>query len=421
MVREAQSDLLFKQTILEGSDHPQDVLVRDGRVAAVTPHIDGGSPTTRVLDCTGMFLSPPLIDPHQHLDCAYMLDEENESGTLEEAVELFIRVKPRRSQQTVKALAERAVREALCNGVTFIRSQVDVDSIAGMKHLEAVLELKAAYLGIVDIQIVACMEYPLATEPEAALWLSRAIEAGANLVGGIPEVEPDLEAKRRHVQMVFDVARRYSVDIDMHIDETSDPNCRTLELLADATLQHGYQGHVAAGHCCALSVYDLDYAQKVIEKVALAQIHVITNPLTNLYIQGRGSGTPTWRGITRVKELLAAGVNVSCALDDNSNFFLPFGKMNMLEVALFTSLAAQMTTPEQLQTVFDMPRGRAACILGLQEYGFSVGKPADFIVLPVGSILDAIRLAPAPRYVVRRGKIVAESRLEQVTWRPIKF
>ena len=274
-------------------------------------------------------------------------------------------------------------------------AQVDVDSIAGMKHLNAVLELREAYRGVVDIQIVACMEYPLTAEPEAAFWLGRAVEAGADLVGGIPEVEPDTQAKIRHIQMVFDVAQRYGVDIDMHIDETADPNCRTLELLADATIQHSYQGRVTAGHCCALSAYDSDYAQKVIEKVALARIHVITNPLTNLYIQGRNAGTPTWRGITRVKELLAAGVNVSCGLDDNSNFFLPFGKMNMLEVALFTSLAAQMTTPEQLQTVFDMPRQRAARILGLQDYGFAVGKPADFIILPVDN--SPGRYPPRPR------------------------
>jgi len=406
-------DIIFRRVSLEGTDTISDIAVQDGIIIAVGNNLEFTAPEGHDIVCDGMLVTPPFIDAHQHLDCAYMLDEENRTGTLQEAVEIFTRIKPVRTEQTVKELAERAVLDALYNGTCFIRSQVDVDSIAGMKHLQPILELRQAYRGIVDIQVVACMEYSLAQQPQAESYLRAAVEAGADLVGSIPEVEPSPAAQQKHIQMIFDIARSYNVDIDMHIDETADPRCRTLEMLADTTIRENYHGRVTAGHCCALAAYDDQYASQVIDKVAMAGIHVITNPLTNLYIQGRGPKTPVWRGITRVRELDEAGVNVSCGLDDLRNLFLPFGRMNMLEVALFTSLTAQMTTPKYLQYVFDMPRYKAAKIVGLRNYGIQTGNQADFVILPVDSILDAIRLSPAPRYIVRAGKIIAENRVER--------
>ena len=164
--------------------------------------------------------------------------------------------------------------------------------------------------------------------------------------------------------MVFDVAKRFDVDIDMHIDETEESGLPDAGDVGGCYYPGGLPGRVTAGHCCALTSYDDHYARQLIEKVALAGIRIITNPLTNLYLQGRGPKTPIWRGITRVKELLEAGVNVACGLDDIRNLFLPYGRMNMLEVALFTSLAAQMTTPEQIQQAFSMSSYNAAKILG---------------------------------------------------------
>lgn len=407
-------DLVFRRVRLDGKGEMLDVAVRDGSICALGVNLGVAAEPGRDIPCNGMLLTPPFVDAHQHLDCAFMLDKVNQSGTLSEAVEIFTELKRRRPVKVVKELAERAITEALFNGTTFIRSYVDVDSIAGLKYLHPILELREAYSGLVDIQIVACMEYSLAQEPEAEQYLRAAMDEGADLVGGIPEVEPTPEDSRRHIQMIFDVAKSYDVGIDMHIDESEDPHTRTLEMLADQTMREGYHGRVAAGHACALAVYDDAYAQRVIEKVAEAGVHVVTNPLTNLYIQGRRDGTPVWRGITRVKELLRAGVNVACGLDDIRNLFLPYGRMNMMEVALFTSLTAHMTTPEEMEETFDMPRYNAAEILGLDDYGVAVGKPADLLLLPVDNPLDALRLQPLPRYVVRGGQIVAENQVQRV-------
>ncbi len=347
-----------------------------------------------------------------------MLDEENKSGTLEEAVELFILVKPRRSRQTVKALAERAVREALLNGVTFIRAQTDVNSIAGMKHLEAVLELRDAYRGVVDIQVVACMEYPLAAEPEAAAWLGRAVEAGADLIGGIPEVEPDPELQTppsgaclRRRRTVWGGCR-----LPHRRDSRSDlPHPRAARRFGCSTKLSGTRDGGSLLRPLRLRYRICPKSDRKGRLGGHPHHHKPAHQPLYPGTQPRNAHLPRNHSL---KELLAAGVNVSCGLDDNSNFFLPFGKMNMLEVALFTALGAQMTSPDQLQTIFDMPRRYAARILGLQDYGFGVGKSADFIILPVETVLDAVRLAPAPRFVVRRGQIVAESRVEQVAWTP---
>lgn len=413
-----KTDMVFRKVFLDKEDGVFDVAVKDGRIHDIGTSLDFAVEPKKDYECEGMMLTPPFIDAHQHLDCAFMIGEVNQAGTLQEAVEIFTRIKNNRTAAVVKELAERAIKEALFNGTGFIRSYVDVDSIVELNHLHPIVELREQYRGIVDIEIVACMEYSLAQEPKADMYLRAAMGEGADLVGGVPQEEPTPEAAQKHIQLILDIAKSFSVDIDMHIDETADPQMRTLEMLADTIIREDYQGRAVAGHACALAVYDDNYAKKVIDKVVNAGIHVVTNPLTNLYLQGRENKTPTWRGITRVKELLEAGVNVACGLDDNRNVFLPYGHMNMLEVALFTSLTAHLTTPEEMQQVFDMPRYNAAKILGLKDYGIKIGGPADFLCLPVDNILDALRIQPQPRYIVRDGSLVVENQVIQRKLKP---
>lgn len=405
-------DLVFRQVRLDSTEGLSDVVVDGGRIAMVMPHPAPGVSARTDIAGDGGYLVPPFVDSHEHLDCAFMLGEGNRSGTLAEAIDVYSEEKRVRTVATIRQKAELAVTEALSNGTCFIRSHTDTDSIAGEKHLAALLELREAYRGRVDIQIVACMQYSFREEPRGEECLRTALESGADLVGGVPEFEPTEDEARRHMQIVFDVAKDYDVDIDMHIDQTSNPAVRTLEMLADMTMAEDYQGRVTAGHACALAAYETNYAKTVIQKVKDAGIHIVTNPLTNLYLQGRRNGTPTWRGITLVKELLQAGVNVACGLDDTANMFMPFGRMNMLEAALFTSLLAHMTSQEELTQVLRMCTYNGARIMGVPDYGVTVGAPANFVILPVDGLIDGIRLQPLPRYVVRSGKIIAENCVE---------
>jgi cytosine deaminase len=243
--------------------------------------------------------------------------------------------------------------------------------------------------------------------------MREAMRHGADVVGGMPHHESSLEDARRHIELCFDIAEQFDAAVDMHVDETDDPNSRTLELLAEATIRRGYQGQVTAGHCCALAAHDDAYARRVIDLVAEARLNVVTNPLVNLYLQGREDRQPVRRGITRVKELLEAGVNVACGMDDVRNLFFPYGRMDMLEVAMFTSITAHLTTPDEVRICFDMPRARAARVLGLREYGLAPGLPADLVLLPARDAQEALQAQPPRRYVVRNGRIVATSRLER--------
>jgi cytosine deaminase len=275
------------------------------------------------------------------------------------------------------------------------------------------VQAKEKFAGVVDVQIVCFPQLGLVRDSESVPWMRESMLQGADVVGGMPHAEASREDAQKHIDIAFEVAKEFDADIDMHIDETDDPNSRTLELLAETTIRENYQGRVIAGHCCSLAACPDDYAKQVIEKVAEAEITVVTNPMINLYLQGRGDSQPVRRGITRVKELLGAGVNVSCGLDDVKNIFFPFGRMDMLEVAMVTALTAHLSTPDEIQTAMDMPRKHAAKALRISDYGLEVGKPANFALIEATNTQDALRLQPARRYVVRGGRILAENKVEQ--------
>lgn len=401
------ADLVIRCARLEDRAGPVDIAIRDGIIAAIDASYSG--PARQEIEAGGLLASPPFIDAHHHLDCAFLCEQVNHSGTLEEAIAINARIKHGRSPVELFEKACRALDEALIHGTGWLRSHGDIDSVSGLKLMYPILEAKEKYRGIVDVEFVTFPQLGLVCDPASIDYMRAAMQEGADVVGGMPHAEATLEDAARHIDICFEIAKEFDADIDMHVDETDDPNSRTLELLAEATIREGYQGRVTAGHCCSLSAQPDDYARRVIDKVAEAQINVVTNPLVNLYLQGRRDSQPVRRGITRVKELLEAGVNVACGLDDVKNIFFPYGRMDMLEVAMVTSITAHLTTPEQVQAAFDMPRCRAARLMNLPDYGIRVGGPADLVLFKVDDAQDALRLHPPRRYVIRSGCVVAET------------
>jgi cytosine deaminase len=406
-------DIVFRKILLEGHDTHLDIGIRAGLIAAIGNDLPAPENHANDIDASGLLASPLFIDPHHHLDCAYLDEYVNHSGTLEEAIQINARIKDSRPAEEIYNKACRALTEALAHGTGWIRNHVDVDSVPGLKLLHPIVEAKEKFADLVDVQIVCFPQLGLVRDPESVPWMRKSMLQGADVVGGMPHTEASRVDAQKHIDIVFEIAKEYDADVDMHIDETDDPNSRTLELLAETTIREGYQGRVIAGHCCALAAYPDDYAKQVIEKVAEAEITVVTNPMINLYLQGRGDSQPVRRGITRVKELLAAGVNVSCGLDDVKNIFFPFGRMDMLEVAMVTALTAHLSTPGEIQTAFDMPRWYAAKALRLAKYSLEIGNPANFTLIDAANAQDALRLQPSRRYVVRGGRILAENIVEQ--------
>jgi cytosine deaminase len=230
----------------------------------------------------------------------------------------------------------------------------------------------------------------------------------------MPANENNPEDSLAHVKFCFDLAEKYDADIDMHVDETDDPFYRTLEMVADETIRRGWEGRVTAGHTCALAAYDDHYASYVIEKVARAEMTMCTNPCTNLLLQGRLDKQPIRRGITRVKELLDAGVNVVFGQDCVNDTFYPLGSADMLMCANVTVHAAQMSLPPELETVFDMITVNANKLLKFDGYGVDEGCTANLVVIDAKNIREAMAFAPNRPYVIREGKVIVENTRETV-------
>ena len=404
-------DLIVRGGRLRGreDDGPLDLGVKDGRIAQVAPRIEAEGPD---LDAAGKLVAPTFVDPHVHLDKALITEtvRDNVSGTLTEAIEIIWERKRRYERDEILDRAHRVIRWAVRHGTTALRTHADVDTIGGLVPIQALLALKAQVAHLVDLQVVAFPQEGILQDPGSDELMRRAMELGADAVGGMPYNERTPTDSRTHIEFCLELAREFDADVDMHVDETDDPGARTLAMLADATIRSGWEGRVTAGHTCALAAYPDPYAAKVIAMVERAGIHMITNPATNLMLQGRYDRQPIRRGITRVKELMEAGVNVGYGQDCLRDTFYPtFGQADLLEVGLITAHAAQLSTPAEVDHLFDMPTVNGARIMHIEGYGLTEGCRASFNVLDCPDVQEAFRTRP-DRIVFRDGRRIAETR-----------
>jgi cytosine deaminase len=401
-------DIVIRHAILDLTGEEAEVGICNGKISVIQP---SGVPTGRLeLDAAGGMVSPALLELHFHLDKALLWrDHPNHSGTLQEAIKLYTGIKDKINPEDIDRRVGMAINAAVRNGVLWLRSHTDIDDAVSMRILDRLISVREQFRDRIGIDFVAFPQNGLTENPQAVELMWQAMEKGCNLVGGMPHCEKDLDAAARHIEIGFEIARHYNTPIDMHIDETDDPFWNTLELLADQTLQNGWQGRVCASHCCTMSAWNDSQAARVIEKLKRARITVISNPPVNLMLQGRRDHQPIRRGITRVKELMEAGVNVVCGQDDMFDMFYPFGRMDPLETALFMAHAAHLSSEAEIQAAFDMPRYRAAQAWGLGDYGIQVGHPANLIVIPEHTPVDALRMQSPRRWVIREGALLVEN------------
>ncbi len=402
-------DLVIRNGRSDQDGQPLEVGIRDGVITALA---SGGLPSGSLeIDAEGGMISPAFIESHFHLENAYLWDGMvNQSGTLQEAIDIYAQVKHDLTVDDMVERAGRVIRTAVANGTLFLRSHVDIDHIAKLSILKGVAAAREAYRNLIDIQLVAFPQLGLARNPEAVDMMWAAMENGCDLVGGMPHGERDMDDAAKQIEIAFEIAQAYDAGVDMHIDETDNPYWQSLELLADKTIETGWHGRVTAGHCCAMSAWDDATAERIINKVKQANIHIVTNAPINLMLEARKHNHPKPRGIARVKELLAAGVNVACGQDDIQNMFYAYGRMDTLEVALITAHAAHMSAPAEIQAAFDMSRYNAARLWKLENYGVHVGAAANLVVLDAESAVSALRRQPDRRFVIRNGRVVSETR-----------
>jgi cytosine deaminase len=403
---------IIRDVRLRAREGAFDVAIDGDRIAAVEPHVDADA--DQEYDGGGGLLVPGFVNAHQHLDKC-MLGEvmrPNESQTLQEAI--YITWDHKRAY-TVEEIADRAapvVEAAIRNGTTAMRGFADVDTIGGLTPVEGLLELKRRFDGLITFEVVAFPQEGILRDPGCDRLMGQAMDLGADVVGGLPWYERLDRDMHEHIDFCFELAKRTGKDIHMLADDTDNPTSRSLEYLAVRTIEEGYQGRVTASHCGALAAYDDNHAEKVIAIVKEAEMTIASNTQISLVLDGRGDRGLVRRGITRVRELLDAGVNVVSAQDDVNDPYYPFGKPDQLEVAQYTAHVAQLTYPPELESVFDMVTVNAARAMRLEGYGVEPGSRADLVLIDAPTVHEALRLIPPRRYVFYGGRLLAESRLE---------
>jgi cytosine deaminase len=361
-----------------------------------------------VLDVGGGLVTPALVDAHLHLDLAYSraLVPENRSGTLLEAIALWSAAKAELSAENVHRRAVAAIDAEVSFGTGHIRSHVDVASSAGLRLCEGVLAAREETCGRCHVQFVAFPQDGLLRDAGALDNMRSALRMGVELVGGIPHIERTPRDGAAHLEQVFDLAAQLDRDIDVHIDETDDPSSRYTELLAAMTIERGWQGRVTASHACALASYDDVHAARVIDLLVEARVNVVCNPGVNLHLQGRFDRYPKRRGLTRIRELLARGVQCAAGQDCIDDPFYPLGNGQLLDQAFLLVHADHLGAPPQLRQAFDLVCGMAGRVIGLRRHDVAVGATADFCVFPAAVAADLVRLRPRPRCVLHRGSVL---------------
>lgn len=387
---------------------PVDIAVDAGAIVAVGPNLPIEAAQT--LDGQGALVLPGLVNAHQHLDKA-LIGDALRPGTWPGWPGM--REVNRRHRETYdeRSVAERGARVielALAHGTTRMRGFCDVEPVAGLTGVRALAELRSRYAGEVELQVTAFPQEAL-RGPAGERLMEDAMDAGADVVGGLPSGEATDERMRRHVDFCLDLAGRRDADVHLLLDDSDDPSQRSLEYLAVRTIECGWEGRVTVGHAGALSAYDHTHALRVIELVAEAGIAVCVNAHISLVLQGREDRGRIRRGTTRVRELLEAGVNVLAAQDDVDDPYYPLGRADQLEVAACTAHVCQLVWPEELETVMDMISVNAARAMRVQEgYGLDVGDRGDLVVLASPDVRTAVADQAPRRFVISHGRLACE-------------
>ncbi|MDR7550823.1 MAG: amidohydrolase family protein [Armatimonadota bacterium] len=403
-------DLLIQHATVTDTGPPVGIAVADGVIAALAPGLEG--PAARTIDAAGLVVLPGLVESHIHLDKALLEPRRpNVSGTLQDAIAITAALKRSFTYEDIYGRAEAVVRWAIRRGVTWMRTHVEVDPIVGLTGLRALCALRETYRDLIDLQLVAFPQEGIFRAPGVADLLVQALDQGADLLGGVPYNDRDPE---EHLDFVFDLAVKRGVDLDLHVDFSDDPSDRTVLSVAARTIARGYQGRVTVGHLTSLGAMAPEVAGGVIARIREARIHVVALPATDLYLNGRGPVPPAHRGLTPVRKLLDAGVNVAISSNNVRNAFTPLGRADPLEGALLVAYAGHMGGPAERVRLVEMVTEAAARVLRIEtRYGLAPGCDADLVVVGSRRVADVVADQPTRIAVIKRGRVILETRVDE--------
>ena len=401
-------DLIIRNANLPDGRSGIDIGIKDGKIAVLESSLSAKA--TEEIDASGYLVSPPFVDAHFHMDATLSLGQPrlNQSGTLLEGIALWGELKP---HLTVEAIKERALKYcdlAVARGLLAIRSHVDICD-PRLLAVDALLEVKKEVAPYLDLQLVAFPQDGYLRDPAAAKLLESALDRGVDVIGGIPHFERTMEDGKKSVEILCRIAAERGLRVDMHCDESDDPLSRHIETLTAETVRHGLQGRVTGSHLTSMHSMDNYYVSKLLPLMAEAEMNVVANPLINITLQGRHETYPKKRGMTRVPELLDAGVKVAFGHDCVMDPWYSLGSADMLEVSSMGLHVAQMTGVEQMKSCFRAVTEIPAAILGLENYGLEKGCNADLVILQAADPVEALRLKANRLFVIRKGKIISRS------------
>jgi cytosine deaminase len=399
-------DLIIENVRPYGGRDSVSIGIRNGLVRAVGPDARK-LPATERLDGNGGIVLPSFVEPHLHLDKALTRRLPGANvATWDEAEAAQSGVKRTFTPDSVDSRASRAIELAISNGVGLMRAHVAIDSAQELISLEGVLRARRRWADAIEIEIVALIEESVVESPELADVAREAMRRGADVIGGIPNVEENASDQQRHLETLFEIAEEFGAQVDAHADYEADPEEKVLEMLADLTLQRRFEGRVLASHCCALAAYPQAESERVIEKLRRADIAVCISPAANLQQVGAIGRLPVHRGSSRTKELLDAGVNVAAGTDNMNDMWFAFGRLDPIETAYMAILSAALQTESEVAAGLEMVTDRAARALRRPDRAVAVGAAADLVVLEAETTTDVLRGIAPRRTTIKGGKLV---------------
>ncbi|KAF1297800.1 N-acyl-D-amino-acid deacylase [Enterococcus sp. JM4C] len=397
-------DLLIKQVRINDGEPLQDVAITDGKITEIAPTIAGTA--TETIEGNGRVLIPGLVESHIHLDKALIADREpNKSGTLKEAIEVTAKLKPTFTEEDIYTRAKKALEMIISHGATAVRTHAEFDPAQGFTGFNTIMRLKEEYKEFIDMQVVAFPQEGIFKAPGTEKMIYEAMEMGADVVGGIPYNDAPAN---EHIDLIFEIAKKYDKDIDLHQDFADEADNTSIEYLCEKTIKEGYQGRVSVGHLTALHAMEPERLEKVIASMAEAKINVMPLPATDLHLGARNDSFNVRRAVTPIRKLRDAGVNVALATNNIRNAFTPYGNGDLIQIAMLAVPVGHLGGSDDLPTVLPMITENPAKALGLKDYGLAVGKNADLVLLDTTSIATALIDFPERAYVIKNGRVTVK-------------
>lgn len=407
----AKSPLKFIDNLrLSGHEGLWQLAIEQGRIAHIVPQPEGREWRSDVLDAQGGLALPAFVEPHIHLDTTQTAGQPawNQSGTLFEGIERWAERKALLTHEDVKQRAWQTLKWQIANGVQYVRTHVDV-SDPTLTALRAMLEVKQEVAPWVTLQIVAFPQEGIMSYPNGEALLEEALRLGADVVGAIPHFEFTREYGVESLHKAFALAQKYDRLVDVHCDEIDDEQSRFVETVAALALKLDMGARVTASHTTAMHSYNGAYTSRLFRLLKMSGINFVANPLVNIHLQGRFDSYPKRRGITRVKEMLEAEINVCFGHDDVFDPWYPLGTANMLQVLHMGLHVCQLMGYGQIDDGLKLITSHSARTLNLTDYGLKAGNSANLVILPADSGFDAVRRQTPVRYSIRQGTVIAET------------